>query len=195
MSKKLNWLLVGAATTLIAGAAVAQDAKKNDAPGERRIERRVIVHGAPGGEMRVMRMHGGGSPEKRAEHLKTMLQLRPNQEAALKTYIEAINPGEHRMAKIEHKTGETTTTPQRLEQAEKRMAEHQAAMKKRNDATRTFYAQLDASQKKVFDTMPRGHGGQHRMAMMHHGAPMAFRHHMPVPPTPPVPPAPPQPRD
>lgn len=189
MSKKLSWLLAGAATTLIAGAAVAQVASKDDGPGERRIERRVIVQGAPGGEMRVIRMHGGGSPEKRAEHLKTMLQLRPNQESALKTYLDAIKPDENRMVMVEHKMDETTT-PQRLDQTEKRMAEHQAAMKKRHDATRAFYAQLDASQKKVFDAMPHMAGGPTRMAMMHRGAPMQFRHDMPMPPMRPAPPAP-----
>jgi hypothetical protein len=193
MSKKLNWLLAGAALTLVSGAAVAADAKKDD-KAEHRVERHVFVQraGSPG-EMRMYRRHGG-SAEDRAEHLKTMLQLKPNQEGALKAYLESTKPDHDTVMKSEHKRGETTT-PQRLDEMEKRMAERQAELKKRNDATRTFYAQLDASQKKVFDTMPHMAGGHGHMAMMHRMPHMGRMPHPPVPPVPPVPPAPPEARD
>lgn len=192
MSKKFTWLLAGAAVTLVAGTAIAAESGKDDDKSERRVERRVIVHGGP--DVKVMRMHR--DPAKHAEHLKTMLQLRPNQEAALKTYLEATKP-EDRVVHIQHR-GDDKTTLQRLDESEKRMAERQAKMKKRNDATRAFYGQLDASQKKVFDTMPHMAGPAAHIAMMGHPMPPMPRmhmRHMPVPPAPPVPPVPPEARD
>lgn len=190
MSKKLTWLLAGAALTLVAGSSIAAEPKNDDDKSDRRVERRVIVRGGP--DVHVMRMHR--DPAKHAEHLKTMLQLRPNQEAALKTYLEATKPDHDRMVKFEHKIEERTTL-QRLDEAEKRMAERQAAMKKRNDATRAFYAQLDASQKKVFDAMPHMAGPGRHMAMMGHPMPGMHMRPMPIPPVPPVPPVPPEARD
>ena len=61
------------------------------------------------------------------------------------------------------------TTPQRLAQMEKRMAEHTAALHIRVEATRRFYDQLEPSQRKVFDALP--------MPMM--GPPMKVRMDMP----------------
>ena len=63
------------------------------------------------------------------------------------------------------------TTPERLEQMQAHKAQRDAQMKKHADATKTFYAALNSTQKKVFDTetaramssMMRGNGhGRHQ---------------------------------
>ncbi len=50
-----------------------------------------------------------------------------------------------------------------------RMAEMNTAMDKRGDATKTFYAALNADQKKTFDSQPMGHGGKGHGGRHHKG--------------------------
>lgn len=162
-------LLAGAMTFGLAAMAFAGETPKPAGPDG---ERRVMVMGGPGGGG----MHPGGpggmgmhhrmDPEKHAEHLRTMLQLRPDQEGALKAFIEATKPEmrtERRAAPAEGAPApKPMTTPERLDMAAKRMAEHQARFQKRAAATRAFYAQLSPSQQKAFDAlhmvMRRMHG-------------------------------------
>jgi hypothetical protein len=125
----------------------------------------------------------------REDHLRTMLQLRPSQEPALKTYLEAVGKGAWRtdsMVRFDKRSGAATTT-ERLAEMEAKMAEQQAAMRRRIDATKAFYAQLDDKQRKVFDSMPMlmfaGPGfGPMLLPVMT----------PPIPPVPPVPPVPPR---
>jgi len=183
-----TWLLAGAALALLAGTGAAVAQPKKDDKGETRVERHVHMRGdgpREGGRMMVMRH---GDP---AQHLKDILQLRPEQEPALKAFLEATKGDDDgpKMARFEH--DEATTTLDRLNDMEARMARHQAAMKTRIDATRTFYGQLDAKQKKAFDAMPMlmmGGPGMGPMGMSHR-----MGHAMPMPPAPPEPPAPPSP--
>jgi hypothetical protein len=140
-------------------------------------------------DIRVYRgvFHGGD----REEHLRTILQLRANQEPALKTYLEAVgHGGGHRdhMVRFDHRGGDARTTTERLAEMEAKMAEQQAAMRRRIEATKAFYAQLDDKQKKVFDSMPM---------LMFAGpgfGPMLLpvAHIPPVPPVPPIPPTAPR---
>jgi len=130
-------------------------------------------------------MRGGD----RADHLRTLLQLRPAQDAALKAYLDAVGTGsggrEHAV-RFDRKS-DARNTLDRLSEMESRMAEQQAAMKRRIDATKAFYAQLDDKQRKVFDAMPM---------LMFAGpgfGPMLLPVHMPMPPEPPTPPRPPAP--
>jgi hypothetical protein len=198
MPNPKTWLLAGAALALLAGtgAAVAQPKKEDKVPprAETRVERHVHMRGdgagpgpREGGRMMAMRH---GDP---AQHLRDVLQLRPEQEPALKAFVEATK-GDHDQGRVRAERGEAKTTLDRLNDMEARMARHQAAMKTRIDATRTFYAQLDAKQKKAFDAMPMlmmggpGMGPMGPMGMSHH-----MGHAMPMPPKPPGPPAPPEP--
>ncbi|MES2894834.1 MAG: Spy/CpxP family protein refolding chaperone [Pseudomonadota bacterium] len=203
MTRGLTWLLAGAALSLSAGAALAADPKP--APAPRTAAKEIVDEGSHAGPDRhAMRMghgHSGG-------HLSAILQLRPDQEPALKAYLEAVKP------KHEHRVGfdraaEQRSTLARLDEMEARMAEHQGAMRARIAATRTFYAALDERQKRAFDDMPMmmfagpGFGPMplgpmavmHRMPKMH---PMPGMHHFdsetlpPQPPMPPEPPAPPR---
>lgn len=142
-----------------------------------------VYRGGQDGDIFVFR---GGDRE---DHLRTMLQLRPNQEPALKAYLEAVGQGSWRGDHVVHfdrRTG-ARTTAERLAEMEAKMAEQQAAMRRRIEATKAFYAQLDERQKKVFDSMPM---------LMFAGpgfGPMLLpvTHHMPAIPAPPAPPAPP----
>lgn len=189
-------LMAGVVTLAGVTVASAQGHPAPAADGAPRVERRVVVMGGPGGPG----MHGPGGPgmmggkhgmdpAKHAEHLRDVLQLRPDQEGALKAFIAAMKPPErpapaadgappahHDMPK---------TTPERLAMADKMMAEHMARAKKRNDAIRAFYGQLTPSQQKAFDALhmggrgmggghhPGGPGGERRMRMTHPGGPGA----------------------
>jgi hypothetical protein len=155
-------LLAGAAFVLSAGTALAGDPPKPaDGRKVEKTERRVVVRGGPGGPRGHMM-----NPEARAQHLRDVLQLRPDQEPALKAYLEATTPKMRvRKADPDGKPGpgagepgkpperRALTTPERLDMQAKMMAARQAAFEKRAAATRTFYAALSPSQQKAFDAL------------------------------------------
>jgi len=193
MSKPMTWLLAGATLTLISGAAFAQtsdqarreaaeDASAAAPPGVRpeRAERR---------EVRIYRQGDTVWRGDRSDHLSDILQLRPDQEPALKAFLEATRrDGEHRDHMVKFERDGERTTLQRLDDMQARMAEQQAEMNRRIAAIKTFYGQLDARQKKAFDAMPM---------LMFSGpsfGPMLIPagHHIPMPPEPPEPPRPPR---
>lgn len=226
MSRPWMGYLAGAAFALSAAGAAAAYAQgapaPKAAPGARVEERTVIVretddgaghrvivrrgddgdeHGAmrhEGGERRVMIMRHDGA--EHAEHLRTMLQLKPGQEAALSAYLAATAPQrrEHIVEMSDHAAAKTT--PQRLVEMETRMAEDTARGHGRIEATRKFYDQLEPSQKKVFDEMPMLMGPMGPMHMLDGMKVMVNMEGMPpIPPLPPraprapVPPTPPGP--
>lgn len=98
---------------------------------------------------------------RRADHLRAALQLRPEQEAALKAYIDARQP-KPRADRGERKTFAAMTTPQRLDARRVMMTERLAAFDQRAAATKRFYAQLNPSQQKAFDVLQQ-RGGKHGM--------------------------------
>lgn len=175
-------LLAGVMTFGLAATAVAGD---TPAPAGADGERRVVIIGGPGGGMHPggpggMGMHHRMDPEKHAEHLRTLLQLRPDQEAALKAFIAATTPEARTERHDPPAEGapapKPLTTPERLDLAARRMAEHQALFQKRAAATRAFYAQLTPSQQKAFDAlhmvMDRMHGpGGRDVRVMRRGGP------------------------
>lgn len=141
------------------------------------------MRGAPSAEMKAMHE---AMMKQHIEDLKTVLRLRPDQEAALQAFVAAHHPKMmERKDDGPPKGPEALTTPQRLD----RMAKREAEMKARGDQMRqaltTFYAALSPDQQKVFDALMRlqgpgpmgGHGGPmggdgpHRMIMMRHGGP------------------------
>jgi hypothetical protein len=189
--------MAGAAVALFAGAgaglaAYAQPAPKAEPPIERQ-ERAVVIR--RGGE------HGCEELGRhRAEHLRNILQLRPNQEAALTAYLAAGRPDHAGMMRMDGEA-QARTTPERLARMEQRLVQHQVQMKARLDATRRFYDQLDPAQKRAFDELPLMMGGlmdmpMHAMKIRHRLKPlppMPPMHGMPMPPAPPESPAPPPP--
>lgn len=94
-------------------------------------------------------------PEKRAQRLRDVLQLRPDQDRALKAYVEATAP-KITMVKKEaasaDRKDEPPTTLERLDH----MTKAADAMKARAEATRAFYLALTPSQQKTFDVLGMG---------------------------------------
>lgn len=106
-------------------------------------------------------------PEARAQHLRDVLQLRPDQDGALKAYLAALKPKGRGDRKADHADGPRAplTTPQRLDRQAEHLARASQAFKVRADATRGFYAALSPSQQKAFDVLaPKlaGHGPRTR---------------------------------
>ncbi len=97
--------------------------------------------------------------------LKAKLELTPAEESAWTTYIASMQPRAHGARPTPEKRAEfdKLTTLERVDKMRdlrsQRMAEMSAAMDKRGDATKTFYAALNAEQKKVFDSQRIGKGG------------------------------------
>ncbi|HXA40873.1 MAG TPA: Spy/CpxP family protein refolding chaperone [Phenylobacterium sp.] len=210
MTPPLKACLAGAAFALTAAASAAAFAQPPAPPApdagdhhQMREERHVVIRHDGGGDEHMVAMMRHGH-EDQAEHLRTMLQLKPSQEAALTAYLAAVKPEHHHEAIVEmsdHHDGAKTTT-QRLAEMDTHLTEQTAQAHARIEATRKFYNQLEPSQKKVFDEMPMlmmgpmgpmMHGGMRVMVNMDGHGDMRFMDHMPpVPPTPPVPPAPPR---
>ncbi|ALL15022.1 Spy/CpxP family protein refolding chaperone [Caulobacter henricii] len=139
-----------------------------------------------GGEgMMVMHHRMPGDPEQHAKHLRDVLQLRPDQDAALKTYLDATAP--QKMAEAmkagrpdgDEDDDKGLTTPERLDRQAAHMARMAETFQKRATATKAFYAALSPSQQKAFDALgPRG--GSPRMIVRHletrHGGPPMGEH-------------------
>ena len=124
--------------------------------------------------------------ELQAKHLHDLLQLRPDQDAALQTLLAALEPhrdhlgegpnGDHHRGlggpgPDGHDDFAKLTTPERLDKMSAMMSEHiakrQAEFQKRADAIKAFYAVLSPEQKHAFDALPpktlggmHGHGGR-----------------------------------
>ena len=162
-----------------------------------RIERRRDGEGARSvrvyrdGDRDVHVIRGGHSRE---QHLKDVLQLRPNQEPALKSFIEATSAdrGRDHMMRFDSRT-DGRTTSERLAEMEAQLARQQADTKRRIDATKAFYAQLDEKQRKAFDAMPMLMMAGPGFGPMLLPGPIHIVDRHPMPPLPPLPPAPPAP--
>jgi hypothetical protein len=162
-----------------AGHALAAEPAKP----EPKIERRIVMRMGPGeeGGMGHGPMAALRDPAVRARLLRDVLQLRPDQEPALKALMEAgpqggmdgpdhgnmATDGDDAMAK-------PLTTPERLDRHLEMMARRQAMFKKHAEAVKAFYAVLSPSQKKAFDAL---HPGPRPVPRMHiirrmHGGPM-----------------------
>lgn len=150
--KRTTLALAGALILCGAGAGMAQPAP----PGP-----------PPAGE-RGMRMQRDPAQmtERRAQHLRDVLQLRADQEGALKAFLDAQRPPEgDRRGRRPGADGQALTTPQKLDRAKARMTEAQARFDTRAAAIRRFYGQLSPAQQKAFDALPMGG----RMAMRRGG--------------------------
>ena len=100
--------------------------------------------------------------EARAHALHDVLNIRPDQEAAFKAFLEAQRPPpppEGAGPEREHNEMAHLTTPERLDRQAARMAEHQALFRRHADAVKAFYAVLSPDQKRAFDALPGLKGG------------------------------------
>lgn len=149
-------IILALAPALLATAAVAQ-------PGP-----------PPGPPLAEMTARHEAMRRQHAEDLKTVLRLRPDQEAALAAFTAAHEP--RRFERRLPTAPGAMTTPQRLEKMARVEAEMDAHHKARRDALAKFYAALSPDQQKAFDALHRlkghgGHGGGTRVMMHGRGAP------------------------
>ncbi len=93
-----------------------------------------------------------------ARDMHILLRLRPDQEAAWKTFEAAMAPPEPPEPPAEGAAPKALTTPQRLEEMGERRAEMGARMAKLEAATRSFYAALSPDQQQAFDALGRLRG-------------------------------------
>ena len=167
--KSVNTLLL-AGIMATAGLAATAQTVAPPAPAEQLTP---VKPGAAKGER--MGRHDPAKMQARiAKHqaeLKAKLKLTPAQEGAWTAYTASMQPPVHgaRPDRAAMKAEfDKLTTPQRIDKMRElraqRMAEMNAAMDKRGDATKAFYAALSPEQQKVFDSQRMGRGG-----MGHHG--------------------------
>jgi protein CpxP len=174
--KPIHSIVLAGVLSTLAGYSMAQQAPSS-AP------MMAATHGQGMGQRDPAKMQERMT--KRLADVKAKLQITPAQEAAWTTYTDALKPKprEPREAIAATRADlSKLSTPERLDRMRalhaERMAEMTARMDERTQATKTFYADLSADQKKVFDDQFErafgGHGG-HRMGPMggqhgrHHG--------------------------
>lgn len=112
---------------------------------------------------------------ERQAKLKADLKLSPEQEPAWNAFVARMDAakGSHgQRGQRERSNWSELSTPERLDKMQARMAERQAAMNQRFEAIKSFYANLNAEQQKVFDSQRMG--SFHRAGMKgghkhHHG--------------------------
>ena len=116
---------------------------------------------------------------ERQAAFKAELKLTPEQEPAWNAFIARTQPQAGAAPRRgDREDWSKLTTPQRLDKMQALKAERDAALAKRIDAIKSFYAALNTDQQKVFDSKRLGgfqragmhrdhrdHGGPHR----HHG--------------------------
>lgn len=116
---------------------------------------------------------GKFDPAKRAERmnqrmaqLKQKLQITPAQEQAWTSFTTAMQPPAQAQ-RPDREALARMTTPDRIDQMRALRDQRNAEMDRRADATKAFYGQLSAEQKKTFDSetarmfQPRGMGHRH----------------------------------
>jgi protein CpxP len=107
----------------------------------------------PDGPRGDMRQHVMEMRAERLDHLKTILQLRPDQDAAFQAFKAALTPPE-RPREAQRPQGELTT-PQMLDRLDQHISEMKAHFDRIKSATLTFYAALSPEQQKAFDLIVR----------------------------------------
>jgi Spy/CpxP family protein refolding chaperone len=92
----------------------------------------------------------------RAKALHDILNLRPDQEAALQAFLASMKPPEGADGLRERDEKEPIarlTTPERLDRIAARMAEGQAEFQRRAEAVKRFYGALSPEQQRAFDAL------------------------------------------
>jgi len=118
---------------------------------------------------------GQARMDKHQAELKAKLKLSAAQEADWTTFVAAMKPPADMQARqAQHDELAKLPTPERIDKMKalrsQHMAEMTAAMDKRGDASKAFYATLTPEQKKTFDaSMMPHHGDKGHMSGMHAG--------------------------
>lgn len=103
---------------------------------------------------------------KRNADLRAKLKITASQEGAWTAYTAAMKPPANMMNQHPDRAEmEKLTTPERIEKMKSLRNQHHtdmmASMDKHDEATKTFYAALNAEQKKIFDSAHAQMGGRH----------------------------------
>jgi periplasmic protein CpxP/Spy len=112
---------------------------------------------APTGEgqrpmrMEKMRERMVEQHNKHLNELKAKLQLQTGQDTAWSAFALAMQAPAKALPHPDRAALEKLTTPERIDQMQAFRAQRDAQMQKRAEATKTFYASLNAEQKKTFD--------------------------------------------
>lgn len=144
--QNMNWmrttLISASLLTALAGMAQAQPGPGSmDGP----------MHGNPAMSQK-MRERMAERHTKHLAELKTKLKLDAQQEASWKTFAEAMQPPADSTGWPDRAAMSKLSTPERIDQMQAWHSRMDTEMKKRGDATKNFYAGLNADQKKVFDS-------------------------------------------
>jgi hypothetical protein len=114
---------------------------------------------------------------ERQARLKAELNLSAEQEPAWNAFVTRMDAakGSGQRGQSERSNWSELTTPERLDKMQTRMAEREAIMNQRFDAIKSFYANLNTDQQKVFDS--QNMGSFHRTGMKgdHHKG--GHKHH------------------
>ena len=103
---------------------------------------------------------------RREQRQPALLQIKPDQETAFRAYVsglEALRPQRPQGPRGPGAGPETRmplTTPERLDRQAQRMTERQQRQQKAAAVTKTFYAALSPDQRKAFDALAHGFGGE-----------------------------------
>lgn len=121
---------------------------------------------------------------KRQAEMKAKLKITPAQEGAWTAFTAAMQPPAGGMGPggpgarptpEQRAEFDKLTTPERIDKMRamrvQHMTEMTAAMDKRGEATKTFYAALTPEQQKVFDAEHAKRGGRHHGGPGHQGGP------------------------
>ena len=173
--------LVGMSATALVQASALQPSASTTAAGTTQLAQAATPAkpAAPTAEQRDQKRaeHIARMQQKMAERqavFKTELKLTPEQEPAWNAFVARTQPQARPARDHTREDWSKLTTPQRLDKMQALKAERDAAMAKRTDAIKSFYAALNADQQKVFDSKfmsgyqragMRGEHDQHR----HHG--------------------------
>lgn len=111
--------------------------------------------------------------ERMAQRLavfKEQLRISPAQEGAWNTWTASLQPGA-RPQRPDPAEIARMTTPERIDRLRALRAERNAAMDRKAEATKAFYAQLSPAQRTVFDaeTLKFAEGRHHHGGWGHHG--------------------------
>lgn len=164
MKKTFKILVLAAALGTAGLVAMAQPMGAHDG---------MMGQGGRHGKMDTVKMET--MVAQRADALKAQLKLSPEQQPAWNSFVAAMKPDAKAMPK--HPTREELdklSTPERIDKMrtlrDQQHADMAAAMDKHDQATKTFYATLNAEQKKTFDAQHMRMGGHDRKGGPRHGA-------------------------
>ncbi|HMA06944.1 MAG TPA: Spy/CpxP family protein refolding chaperone [Ramlibacter sp.] len=159
-------LLIAACLAVAGLSAGAQTPPPPAGPGA------MMQPGHPGTMRGMMQEHMQQRRAQRLAALKQILQITPAQEGAWSAWATSMQPSNRQRPNRAELA--QLTTPERIDRMRALRSERIAAMDRRGDATKTFYAALTPAQQKSFDAlaaqrMDRGMGGGHGGWGRHHG--------------------------